>query len=102
MAVSRILQRDKLKVMDDPSVNTCRSNILGLNKSSFSRIASKELGFYSYKPSTHQMLKATDLARRREFCNYASQLNNQQIDMHVFSDEKIFTLNGAFNRQNTR
>ena len=37
MAVSRILQRDKLKVMDDPSVNTCRSNILGLNKSSFSR-----------------------------------------------------------------
>ena len=93
------------------------------------RIASKELGFYSYKPSTHQMLKvlrnqktsvnalnrfyyklkisklnylATDLARRREFCNYASQLNNQQIDMHVFSDEKIFTLNGAFNRQNTR
>ena len=35
MAVSR--KRDKLKVMDDPSVNTCRSNILGLNKSSFSR-----------------------------------------------------------------
>ena len=47
-AVKALLDADAKKEADDPNINTCRKNELGITPSSFCRIV-KELKYHCYK-----------------------------------------------------
>ena len=65
-----VLDRDSIKDMEDPicsPVSSARKNVLGLGKSSWSRIV-KELKYHPYKMVRTQLLKPQDFNRRLVMC----------------------------------
>ena len=76
-----ILDRDSTKDMDDPltsPVNTARKNLMGLAKSSWSRIV-KELKYHPYKMVRTQLLKPQDFNRRLLMCNNLVRLRDREL-----------------------
>ena len=102
-AVKNILDNDASKAVDDDSVNTARKNELGLDKSSWSRIAKLDLKYHSYKLVVSQKLKPEDLQRRLAFAHNILDNTTPADTAHTaFSDEATFNLDGEINTQNTR
>ena len=88
-------------VEDNPNVS-CRRNLSGLSKSSFSRIVLKDLQFHPYKMCVQQMLLDADLQRRRAFCQWFLNQPVQFLSYLVVSDESAFHMNEKINKQNCR
>ena len=61
-SVSQLLHDDSFKDVDDPDINTCRKNALGLSKSSLHRIMKLDLKLYCYKMDRAQTLNPQDFA----------------------------------------
>ena len=74
-------------------MNTARKNVLGLDKSSWSR-AVKILKYHPYKMIRTQMLKPQDLNRRLLMAQNLVTLTDEQMEMFCFSDEATFCLDG--------
>ena len=131
-AVKDMLDRDCEKENDDPDINTCRQNELGLTKTTMSRIIKHHLHYHCYKCvfsklifscesssiflSTFifsslmifrmiksQELKDTDLERRVGFANHIlTNMTDPDLINTAFSDEATFTMDGMVNSQNVR
>ena len=69
-AVKAAIDGDIDKAADDPTINTCRKNVLGLNPSTWCRIANKDLQYHSYKLEVSQGLLPKDYQRRMRFAQY--------------------------------
>ena len=102
--VRNILDQDSVKELGDRAtspVSTARRNSLRISKSSWSRICC-DIKYHPYKPIRRQELKQLDLARRVNFCQWISNLTDNQLGNFLFSDEANFELNGCVNSQNVR
>ena len=102
--VRNILDQDSVKELGDRAtspVSTARKNSLRISKSSWSRICC-DIKYHPYKPIRRQELKQLDLARRVNFCQWISNLTDNQLGNFLFSDEANFELNGCVNSQNVR
>ena len=96
-AVKAVLDADADKPADDPGINTCRRNILGLNPSTWSRIATKDLSYHSYKMERSQGLKPEDLPRRMRFADTFVNLSRREMANIVYSDDATISLDGEVN-----
>ena len=102
-AVQDMLDRDCEKEYDDPSINSCRRNELGIDRSTMSRIIKQHLHYHCYKMIKCQALLDTDLDRRRRFATYIlNNLTEEDMLNTAFSDEATFTMDGMINSQNVR
>ena len=88
-AVRQTMDADSIKEIGDVNpVSSCRRNILGISKSSWSRI-SKSLHYHPYKPMRCQDLRPADLPKRRAFCTWILGRNDNDLNSILFSDELI-------------
>lgn len=65
----------------------------------------KKMKFRPYKMSKHQKLYADDPPKRTSFCRSLlnrTENNEDFINQILWTDEKPFSMNGCFNRQNFR
>lgn len=65
----------------------------------------KEANFTPFKMSKHQKLHPDDLPKRKLFCERLLQLFNENPTLQrniLWTDEKLFPINGCFNKQNLR
>lgn len=90
---------------DDPHLSTRRA-AARFRKSQW-KIWSilKDSKFYPYKMSKHQVLNPEDLPVRKEYCERLLQIFDEDANFYkriLWSDEKLFRVNGCFNRQNFR
>ena len=102
--VKRVMDRDAPKRRGDPNVspiNSARRNILGLAKSSWSRICG-DLQYHPYRIIRRHELKEQDPPRRLIFCNWLITLSDQELLNILWSDEANFHLCGSVNSQNVR
>ena len=60
------------------------------------------LRYHPYKPVRRQELKAQDMPRRLQFCQWLLTLTEQQLMEFLVSDEANFQLCGHVNSQNIR
>lgn len=101
-AVKALLDADAKKEADDPNINTCRKNELGITPSAFCRIV-KELKYHCYKMDVSQKLNEGDNERRLQFANFVlNNLTDADLNNCAFSDEATFSLDGEVNTQNIR
>ena len=97
-----MIEADAEKEADDPAINTCRKNELGLTPSTFCRIV-KELKFHCYKMEVSQKLKDQDYKKRLQFANFVvNELTAADLSNCVFSDEATFSLDSEVNTKNIR
>lgn len=101
-AVKAVLDADAEKAADDPSINSCRRNVLGLNPSTWCRIANKDLQYHSYKLEQSHHLQPQDLPRRVSFAWHYINLSQADKNNVAYSDEATFSLDGEVNTQNIR
>lgn len=73
-----------------------------ISPASMHRLVRKDLKLKSLKKSTAPMLTDTTKKRRLERAQQLYRLMESHGDNVVFSDEKLFSISQAFNRQNTR
>ena len=100
--VKQVMDEDSIaEIGDGHPVSSCRRNVLGISKSSWSRI-SKDLHYHPYKPVRCQELKQTDFVKRRTFCTWLLERTEEDLESILFSDEASFELNGKVNSQNVR
>ena len=82
-------------------VSTARQNVLGIAKSTWSRICKSEK-LNCYKMVRSQKLLPGDYQRRLDMCRFFLTLNAGNINNFCFSDEATFCLDGTVNSQNVR
>lgn len=76
---------------------------MDVNPKSISRIIKKDLGLGAYKRQTGQLLNAKLKAHRKEKSKVLlSQYADEKYKKILFTDEKIFTVEEKFNKQNDR
>ena len=78
----------------DSRINTARKNVLGLAKSSWSRVL-KQLNYHPYKMVRAQILKQQDLQRRLLMWQNLVTLADDQLGHFCFTDEATFCLGEA-------
>ena len=103
-AVKRVMDRDAPKRRDDPNVSpvsSARRNVLGISKSSWSRITG-DLKYHPFKVVRRHELKPQDPPRRLIFCVWLVTLSDQELLNFLWSDEANFHLCGHVNSQNVR
>lgn len=90
---------------NDPNLSTRKAAVrLGVGHVHVWNIL-KDLKFKPYKMSKHQKLQTEDPPKRKEFCELlleTIEMNPEFLKTILWTDEKIFELNGCFNRQNFR
>lgn len=101
-AVKAVLDGDTVKDPDDPSVNSCRRNVLGIKPTSWHNIATKDLKYHSYKLEKSHGLNPEDFPRRLRFARFFTNLSTRQMANIAYSDEATFCMDGEVNSQNVR
>lgn len=90
---------------ENPHMSTRNAGIrMGVPHTSIWNIL-KELKFRPYKMAVHQKLKPSDAPNRKEFCEELLRMiceNPRFPETILWTDEKMFAMNGCFNRQNFR
>ena len=84
---------------------SCRKLSLSLNisRSSMSRIIKEDLKLKSYKPVIEPLLTDDQKSRRKTFANWVRNHYRKEDTMRfLFSDEKLFDIDGVYNSQNDR
>ena len=96
------MDRDRVKEFGDSAVSPTssgRRNVLAVDKSAWWHLA-KELRYHPYKPVRRLELKPSDLPRRLAFCQWLSQLADDELLCIVTRDEASFHLSNHVNSQN--
>lgn len=76
---------------------------LGVSKGTMARIVKEDLHLYAYRITTQPNLDDAAKNRRIQFAYWVRRwLRKQQMETILFSDEKYFSIDGIFNRQNDR
>ena len=79
------------------------STELGISRSSARRILTTDLRCLPYKKITEPLLTDDHKAKRKKFANWVkSNFRKEQTMKILFSDEKMFDIDGAYNAQNDR
>lgn len=100
------LKNDVIQMFTDhPHLSTRRAALrLGVSHVRVWKIL-KELKFKPYKMAKHQKLHEDDPPKRKQFCEELLgffEANPNFCDAILWTDEKMFEMNGCFNRQNFR
>ena len=76
---------------------------LNISNTSVHRILQKDLGYRPYKKRIEPFLTDTEKAKRMKFANWVRHNYRKEDTLRIlFSDEKIFDLDGMYNAQNDR
>jgi hypothetical protein len=76
---------------------------LGVSKGTMSRIIKDDLHLHAYRITTEPNLNDAKKIRRTKFAYWVRRwLRKKDCEKILFSDEKYFSINGIFNRQNDR
>ena len=76
---------------------------LEISRSSVRRILTDDLGCQAYKKRLEPLMTDLHKARRRNFANWIrTNFKKEQTLKFLFSDEKMFDLDGMYNAQNDR
>ena len=76
---------------------------LDINRESVRRILREDLRLRPYKKTIQPFMTDTHKEKRRAFCKWVLKNFNHRHSMRIlFSDEKIFDLDGMYNSQNDR
>jgi hypothetical protein len=102
VAIKTVIDGGSVKPADDPTSSSCRRNVLGINPTTWHRIATKDLKYHSYKLAKSHGLKPEDYPRRVGFANHILTLSNRKLANIAYSDEATFSLDGEVNTQNVR
>ena len=79
------------------------SNDLGISRMSIERILRDDLGYYPYKKIAEPFLTDVHKSERKKFANWVrTNFRKEQTMKILFSDEKFFDIDGAYNVQNDR
>lgn len=110
-SIERITEHEDLKenifqlFSDNPHLSTRKAAIrLGVGHATVWRIL-KEFKFKPYKMAKHQKLQPDDPPKRKEFCTQLKRMFDADREFSktiLWTDEKMFEMNGCFNRQNFR
>lgn len=110
-SIESINEHDDLKAQvfqlftDNPHMSTRRAGIrLGVAHMTVWNIL-KEFKFKPYKMAKHQKLQPDDPPKRKEFCIQLKRMFDADQEFAatiLWTDEKMFEMNGCFNRQNFR
>ena len=99
-----VIQKIKRKSKSSKKVS-CRKSALEMDMSFSSalRITRKDLNMKPYKMTVEPLLKDENKAQRKKFANWARKKFQKEDTMNIlFSDEKMFDLDGIYNSQNDR
>ena len=99
-AVKAAIDGDNDKAAEDPTINTCRKNMLGLNPSTWCWIEHKDLQYYSYKLEVSEGLLPQNYQRRIRFAQYFINVSRSKKKNVSYSDKATFSLDGEINTQN--
>jgi transposase len=76
---------------------------LGISRTSVQRILKNDLGLRAYKIQNEPMLTNEHKEKRTQFANWARKNFRKEDTMKIlFSDEKMFDIDGVYNSQNDR
>lgn len=76
---------------------------LGISKSTVLRVLRNNLRMKPYKRRKVPKLKPEHIRKRKSFANWVRNNFNKETSKNIlFSDEKLFDLDGVYNRQNDR
>ena len=76
---------------------------LNISNGSLVRILRKDLGYRSYKKGVQPALTDFEKSKRMKFANWLRHnFRKEHILRILFSDEKMFNLDGMYNAQNDR
>jgi inhibitor of nuclear factor kappa-B kinase subunit alpha len=79
------------------------SNELNISRTSIHRILTDDLGYYPYKKVIEPFLTDAHKAKRKKFANWVrTNFRKEQTMKILFSDEKLFDIDGVYNSQNDR
>ena len=95
------VQAEVRREMDRDAPNSARRNILGMDKSSWSRICG-DLKYHPYRIIRRHELNHQDPPKRLVFCNWLITLSDQELLNILWTDEANFHLCGSVNSQNVR
>ena len=76
---------------------------LGFHETSVRRILKDDLQYHAYKVRVVLLLKDEHKAKRKRFSNWMRTYFKKETTMKIlFSDEKMFDIDGVYNLQNDR
>ena len=76
---------------------------LDISRASIRRILREDLGCHPYKKTIEPALSDTQKAQRKRFANWVRTYFRKEETMRIlFSDEKMFDIDGVYNSQNDR
>jgi transposase len=79
------------------------ANELDISTGSVYNILRDDLGYRAYKRRVQPLLTDAQKMKRKKFANWVrTNFKKEQTLKFVFSDEKMFDVNGMYNRQNQR
>ncbi|CAF3687714.1 unnamed protein product, partial [Rotaria socialis] len=79
------------------------SNDLDISQKSIRRILRNDLGYYPYKKIIEPLLTDAQKIERKKFANWVrTNFQKEQTMRIIFSDEKLFDIDGIYNSQNDR
>lgn len=79
------------------------SHELKISRTSIQRILKEDLGLFPYKKIVQPFLTDAHKAERKKFSNWVrSNFRKEQTMKILFSDEKLFDIDGVYNVQNDR
>jgi hypothetical protein len=79
------------------------SNELDISQTSIRRILKNDLGYHPYKKIIEPLLTDAHKTKRKKFANWVrTNFRKEQTMKILFSDEKLFDIDGVYNSQNDR
>lgn len=98
--IKKVQKRFQRKARQSVRKMACQ---LGISRQSLGRIVKEDLGLYPYRITIQPKLTDAHKQARITFANWVRRsLTKDSIRKILFSDEKYFTVDGIFNRQNDR
>ena len=103
VTTEELIENVRQLVSNDDSLSIAEISIeVEASQTSVWKILRKHLKLYPYKPHNVQPLTDAHIANRVEFCHWIRSKPPAFPNLVIFSDEKMFTLKQAPNRQNER
>jgi hypothetical protein len=100
----KTIQKVKHKLDQKKMVSVrCLANEYGISKSSAHRILKEDLELHAYKMTIKPKLTDERKSKRKKFINWVGNNFRKEDTMRIlFSDEKLFDVDGIYNSQNER
>ena len=96
------VDRVRQELQNHPTVSVRRNHCYNISKSTFSRIASRDLNWHPYKIQRRHALKPEDYQRRVNFSNWLLNRPARFYETLIIGDEASFPMDGRVSTHNVR